>query len=66
MTQTAVRGTTGANRLARIADFGSHHANKLGRRLLTQSRETLVVGSPGMAELRTRGGAWLTSTLGLN
>jgi len=66
MTQTAVRSDTGANKPARIAEFGIHHASKLVRLLLSQSREMSVVGLL-MVELgTTRRGAWLAGALGLN
>jgi len=43
MTQTALRSDTRANKLTSIADFGIHHASKLARLLLSQSREMSVV-----------------------
>src|SRR5712664_2367589 len=44
MTQPAVRSDTGTNRPAKIAASGIHHASKLVRLLLSQSREVSVVG----------------------
>jgi hypothetical protein len=44
ITQSAVRSDTGRSRPAGIAASGIHHASKLVRLLLSQSREVSVAG----------------------
>ena len=44
MTQIKARTGTGTNKPARMAAWGIHHASKLVRLLLSQSREMSAVG----------------------